>query len=386
MSTFYSVSRVNFVANFGPSPAPFTIKVNEEFIAFTKQKVALTRFPEDVDQPDFTDGPPVHNGTTVRDYWVNEYDWDLVQTQLNAKLIQYTTTVLPPPGSSYVEPVPLHFVHHISSRHDAIPLLFIHGWPGSFIEVEKIIDSLTSPSSSTDPAFHVVAPSVPGFGFSPAPVKPGFGYMAAAHTFDALMKQLGYSKYVIQGGDQGAFILRYQAHLHPESVVAVHSNFWIVPPNSNDLQRYQNNETTEDETVSIEAYEGFTTTFWGYGQIQQTRPLRLGFGMTDSPIGFAMWIYDGMWGIVNNPGFWTPEDIITWTMMMWIQGPYGASRIYKEAAKEGGLTLEGVGTYPFVNQPVAISEFAHDLGYRTLLLEDIRGFFGNRELSNTAVF
>ena len=224
-------------------------------------------------------------------------------------------------------------MHHVSPRLDAIPLLFLHGWPGSFLEVQNIIKLLTHPSKDTDPAFHVVAPSIPGFGFSPAPTKPGFSYVEAAHAFDALMKQLNYLKYVIQGGDLGGLILRHQASLYPESVISCHSNFWVVPPNAEDLERYRNNESTEDEKATIQIIQGFTTTRWAYGQVQQTTPLRLAHGLTDSPIGLAMWIYHAMHPSAPYPGFWNLEDIITWTMMYWIQGPLGGFRFYKEAAK-----------------------------------------------------
>ncbi|TVY42918.1 putative epoxide hydrolase [Lachnellula occidentalis] len=407
---------LNFEASFGKAPAPFKIKVEPDFIALTKQKVSLTRMVEDVEQPDYSDGPPIHFASSVRNYWAREYDWESVQDRLNSALSQYTTTVELPASSSYKKYVPLHFVHHTSSRSDAIPLLFIHGWPGSFLEVQNIIEELTNPSQADAQAFHVVAPSVPGFAFSPAPTSPGFGYIESAHAFDALMKQLNYSKYVIQGGDLGGLILRHQAYLYPDSVISCLSNFWVVAPNQSDLERYRDNKTTADETATIQNYEGFTKNSWSYGQIQQQRPLRLGFGLTDSPVGLAMWIYDAMWPGVSDPSFWSTEDIITWTMMHWIQGPYGATRIYREAAKSGSLTLNGVGDFPYVKQPVAISEFVRDIWYQTpldwaqrlgnvkyrtvhntgghypstetpsLLIDDIRKFFGNTEMSGTGVF
>lgn len=180
------------------------------------------------------------------------------------------------------------------------------------------------------PAFHVVAPSIPGFAFSPAPTKPGFGYIEAAHAFDALMQQLGYSKYVIQAGDAGGIIMRYQAHLYPDSVVSGVNNFWVVSPNESDLQLYHAGQASADETAIIDRMRYFMTSLWGYGQIQQTRPLRLAHGLTDSPIGLAMWIYDALWPSAWDVAVFTPKEIITWTMMHWIQGPYGAMSIYKQ--------------------------------------------------------
>lgn len=221
-------------------------------------------------------------------------------------------------------------MHHLSNRSDAIPLLFLHGWPGSFIEVGPLLPYLLSPPNNSLPAFHVIAPSVPGFGFSPAPTKPGFGYIEAAHTFDALMQQLGYHQYVMQAGDLGGIVMRYQARLYPESVVSGLNNFWVVSPDETDISRYHANDASEDEVAIIERLEWFITHKWGYGQIQQTQPLRLAYGLTDSPIGLAMWIYHGLWPAVWDRARFTLDEIITWTMMHWIQGPYGAMSIYKQ--------------------------------------------------------
>lgn len=235
-------------------------------------------------------------------------------------------------SSHYKEPTPLHFVHHKSPREDAIPLLFIHGWPGSFLEVGPIIERLVNPPSESTPAFHVVAPSIPGFGFSPAPTHAGFGYIESAHAFDQLMKQLGYHKYVIQGGDAGGIIMRYQAHYHPESVVSGLNNFWVMSPSEEDRTRLVQGQGSEDEVAVTNLLDYFLTELWGYGQIHQTRPLRVAHALTDSPVGLAMWLYDGIWPAVEDVALLTPKEIITWTMMHWIQGPYGPMRIYKEGA------------------------------------------------------
>ncbi|KAK3169746.1 hypothetical protein OEA41_009130 [Lepraria neglecta] len=138
---------------------------------------------------------------------------------------QFTTTVATGPNSNFTDPLPLHFVHHLSKRVDAIPLLFIHGWPGSFMEVGNIINGLVNPPNKSSPAFHVVAPSIRGFAFSPAPKKPGFGPREAGHTLNSLMQQLNYTRYVIQGGDFGGCILRYMAGDYPSSAVSVLDNF-----------------------------------------------------------------------------------------------------------------------------------------------------------------
>ena len=249
----------------------------------------------------------------------------------SCRFTQFTTTVTAQPGSNYSEPLPLHFVHHRSNRSDAIPLLFIHGWPGSFLEVENIIDGLVNPPNASLPAFHVVAPSIPGFGFSPAPTVPGFGSKAAAEAFNDLMvNQLNYTHFVVQGGDYGGIILRFLAGNHPESVVSALANFWFAPPNSTDMQRYYAKETTYDETYIIQelqTYQNFTS---AYQFVQKNQPLQLAYGMTDSPVGFTMWIYDLMHTAAGPYYYWTPSELITWAMMYWIQGPEAGFRFYKE--------------------------------------------------------
>lgn len=331
----------NFKATFGASPQPFKISVNPDFIRQTNLKASLTRYTHDLNQPDFTDGPPRHNITTIRDYWTNEYSWYAIQDGINKKFNQFTTTVYA--DGNYTYPIPLHFVHHKSPRTDAIPLLFIHGWPGSFLEVGKIINDLTNPPNGSVPAFHVVAPSLPGYGFSPAPQDPGLELREAGEAFNNLMtKQLGYSQYVIQGGDFGGFTLRYMAGQFPSSVVSSLSNFFIVPPNSTDLERYANGTTDEEENYQIVNLDVFNKYYAGYRDIQQTRPGQLAIAMTDSPVGFAAWIYDFMFNHVDGYA-WTPEEIITWTMMYYIQGPYSGMRMYKELAKVSALTIKNRG-------------------------------------------
>ncbi|MCJ1435051.1 hypothetical protein MMC27_004421 [Xylographa pallens] len=407
----------NFKATFGSSPAPFKIDVDPDFIKETVLKASLTRYAVDLDEPDLLAGPPRHNVTTVRDYWVNQYDWFDVQDQLNQRYKHFTTTVTLEPNPNYTEPVPLHFVHHRSNRTDAIPLLFLHGWPGSFMEVDNILDGLLNPPDLSSPAFHVVAPSIPGFAFSPAPTKPGFALREAANAFHSLMQQLNYTKYVIQGGDYGGSILRLVAGDYPSSVVSVLSNFWLSPPNDTDTLRYQEGLTTADENTTIQNLNTFGTQFSGYRLEMETQPLQVAIAMTDSPLGNAMWNYNVMLHLVDRYE-WTPEQIITWSMMYYIQGPYGAMRIYKETLEEGiGFSGFGLGTgSPYVHQPVAISEFLADFWFGTpldwarrggnvvvrnvhnsgghfaalespdLLLSDIRAFWGNASLSNVGVF
>lgn len=147
------------------------------------------------------------------------------------------------------------------------------------------------------------------------------------------MQQLNYTRYVIQGGDLGAVILRFMAGDNPTAVVSVLSNFWLIPPNATDLERYAQGLTTKDENTMIANLNDYAANYSGYRLIQETRPLQLAIAMKDSPVGFAMWIYDLMHHVVDKY-VWTPQEVITWSMMYYIQGPYGAFRLYRESARE----------------------------------------------------
>lgn len=328
----------------------------------------------------------------------------------------FTTTVRPDATANYPYDVALHFVHHRSNRSDATPLLFIHGWPGSWMEVTKIIDSLTNPPNASLPAFHVVAPSIPGFGFSPAPQHDGLGPVAAGHVFQALMAQLGYDRFVIQAGDWGAAVLRVMASAYPEHVISALSNFWMRKPRASDRQALEDGSATADEAAYIRTYDNFNYNESGYRFIHQTAPLELAYALTDSPVGNAMWIDQLLQLAVTTPNFWSTEDIITWTMMYQIPGPYAGSRFYRLAQKDGFfeniLDWGSPASARNIKPPIAISEFPADIWYRLplswaqrdgnivkrfvhdrgghfaatevpeLLLGDIWAFFGNSSLSN----
>lgn len=406
-------------ASFDISPIPFTLHVDRTFVADLADRVRTARAPVAVDgiEPTGAEGPTLANFSSIQDHWVNKYDWCSVETSINRDLNQFTTTVRPL-VSNHSLLTPLHFVHHRSPRSDAMPLLFVHGWPGSFLEVRHIIDRLTDPPNASLPAFHVVAPSIPGFGFSPAPTHAGVGPTEVGHAFHALMSQLGYQKYVVNGGDLGSVILRFQAASYPDNVVSMLNNFWLIKPNAADLARRARNQTSPDENTYLQHRDLYINERSGYRLLQQTVPLTAAYPLTDSPLGFALYAYSVMRELLDPTSSfkWTPEEIITWAMMYLIQGPYGGLRFYLEVAKEGAFDGLEYGTYPYVHQPVAISEFPYDLGYglpldwaqregnvvrRTvhthgghlpayevpdLLAHDMWSFFGDPELSGTKVF
>ena len=354
-------SGVPFDTNFPSTPTAWNISINKKFIAITKLKVALTRYHVDIDLPPWTEGPPRSNITEFRDYWLNKYDWYAVEKQLNEKYKQFVTSVSLP-DSNYTDPVALHFVHHRSSHANAIPLLFMHGTPGSFMEVGALLQPLTDPPPG-QPAFHVVAPSMPGYGFSPAPKIPGMDPTHAAATMNELMKQLGYDKYVIQAGDWGGIVLRYIGGLHSENVVSALANFFIVAPNATDEARLAANQTTPDETTYMKGIKKYGENS-GYRLLMSETPLQVVIGMTDSPLGNLAFVWTTMKSLSDPNYIWTLEEIITWSMMYWIPGPYASMRHYREMAIHGvfaGTTLGNV--YPFVPVPVGVTEWPGDFWY-----------------------
>jgi pimeloyl-ACP methyl ester carboxylesterase len=319
---------LNFEAHFPNEPQPFAINVDQNFIDDTKAKAGKTRLAIDIDQPDFIDGVPSRVVSEWSRYWSEQYDWREVEESLNKDFHHFTTTVQA--GENYSDPIPLHFIHHRSERSDAIPLLFLHGWPGTFHEAAGIVDLLTNPPNTSVPAFHVVAPDLPGFGFSPAPARPGLGLREMGQGFDHLMRQLGYTKYVGQGGDFGSHALRLMSADFPDSLVSILSNLFNVAPNATDLERFANNQTSPEETALISLLTdpafSWTQAYWG---IEKSVPLQVAIGLTDSPVAWIAWQYMGM--RMLTPGYeWKTDELITWSMLNYIQGPYGGLRLYKE--------------------------------------------------------
>ena len=211
-------------------PKPFKIAVSDELLSFINQRVATARLPPGIDLPPkdaWSYGVPPATISQLKDYWVEKYDWRSVEARINSQLKMFTL-----PITEAGERMDIHFVHHVSDHEGAIPMLFQHGWPGNFLEVEKIIDSLVNPKEPGQQAFHVVAPSLPGFVFSDGPKGGGFWLKNIAAVDHKLMLALGYDKYVVQGGDWGSMIGRIMGIDYPDHAVAVHVNALASGPPS----------------------------------------------------------------------------------------------------------------------------------------------------------
>ncbi|GAO49176.1 alpha/beta-hydrolase [Saitoella complicata NRRL Y-17804] len=346
-----------------PFARPFTISIPDSFLDLTRQKLLLTRFPDELESSGWEYGIPLSMVQNLRDYWLEKYDWRKEEAKMN-ELENFKMRV---PVIEH-DTLDVHFVHRRSSRVDAIPLLFVHGWPGNFTEVTKILPLLTEPQDPSLPAFHVVAPSLPGYAFSEAPKKSGFGVAKMAECLKNLMVALGYDEFVCQGGDWGSWITRMLAHLYPQNCLALHLNFLYAspPPPSSPLSWLASKLPyifySSNERYGLARTAKMIEKGTGYQKIQSTRPQTLGYALTDSPVGLLAWIGEklGNWvhGNVEQGGPWGPDDYITWTMLHWIPGPTPATRIYKEFTAERTLLTE---TPNFVRQPTGVSNFAKEI-------------------------
>ncbi|GAB1526052.1 hypothetical protein RhiTH_009218 [Rhizoctonia solani] len=310
---------------------PFTISIPDSELDQLHQKLELTRLPDELDLPpgqEWDWGIPLAVLKPVLEYWRIKYDWRAVEERINQSLPQFTTYV----ESKRHGEQEVHFVHKRSKNPGAIPLIFVHGWPGNFLEVSKIIEELVNPKDPKLPSFHVVTPSLPGYVFSQRANTPGMNIVGTAYVLDKLMQKLGYKHYVAQGGDWGAFVCQAFAIYHQDTCLAIHTNLSVSFPTplknpiltlKTILGLYPKDE--RDGLKKSQQSEAET----GYQKIQGTRPQTLAVGLTDSPVGLLAWIGEKLYAWTDNYP-WTPEEWITWTMLYWVNGPAAGLRYYKE--------------------------------------------------------
>ncbi len=251
---------------------PFTINVDDALLDDLRDRLARTRFPDQIEGTGWDYGIPVDYLRELVDYWLQTYDWRAEEARLN-QLDQFRTTI---DGQS------IHFVHSRSADPDAFPLLLIHGWPGSIVEFQDAIPLLTSPEAhGAQPAdsFHVIAPSLPGYGFSEPTRTAGWDIRRIAHAFTELMGKLGYPRYGAQGGDWGAQVSTRIAAYDPEHCVGLHLNMPVgsPPPEPGPL--------SDEEQTDLADMAEFQKLESGYANEQGTKPQTLGVGLNDSPAG-----------------------------------------------------------------------------------------------------
>jgi pimeloyl-ACP methyl ester carboxylesterase len=270
---------------------PFKVDVPQAALDDLKERLANTRWPDKEPVTDWSQGVPLTKAQSLVEYWRTRYDWRPVERALN-DLPQFRTQL---------DGLGFHFIHVRSKHKNALPMILTHGWPGSIFEFLQVIAPLTDPTAhggKTDDAFHVVIPSLPGFAFSDKPTEPGWRLPRIANAWAALMARLGYTHYVAQGGDWGAGVTSWMAKQQPSGLAAIHLNLPILfPPPPRPPGGY-----TAEELRALGQLGKYASDGMAYAAIQGTRPQTLGYGLADSPVGQAMWIYEKFQGWSDNKG------------------------------------------------------------------------------------
>lgn len=303
---------------------PFTLAISEDQLDDLRRRLDSVRWPDEEQVDDWSQGAPLAKVKALADHWRNAYDWRRCETMLN-DFGQFTTTI---------DGVDIHFLHVRSKNPDALPLLLSHGWPGSVIEFAKCVRPLSDPEAhGGDPAdaFHLVIPSLPGYGFSGKPRETGWNIQKIARTWHKLMTRLGYDRYVAQGGDWGAGITTALGAQRPEGLAGVHVNLPMVLPR--DIPA----ELSTEEKAMLDALAHYNAWESGYSIQQATRPQTLGYGLADSPVAQAAWIiekfhawtdHDG-----NLPATVTRDDMLDNVMLYWLTNSGTSSaRLYWESS------------------------------------------------------
>lgn len=325
---------------------PFRIAIPDADIDDLKRRLRATRFPNAAPVDDWSQGIPLAYVKEVCEYWSEKYDWRAREEALN-QFAQFKMKV----GG-----LDIHFIHERSPHENARPLVITHGWPGSIVEFQKVIGPLTNPTEyggNAEDAFHVVCPSLPGYGFSEKPSETGWGVEKIADTWGELMLALGYSRYLAQGGDWGAMVTTWIGIQDPDHCAAIHLNMPLVPPDPDTMS-----DLTEQEQAALAGIKHYMDKDSGYSKQQSTRPQTLGYALADSPAGQAAWILEKFWSWTDCDGH--PENVLTRDemldniMLYWLPGT---------AASSGRLYWESFGSPPFdpVKVPVGCSIFPKEI-------------------------
>ncbi|KAL8834903.1 MAG: hypothetical protein Q9170_003545 [Blastenia crenularia] len=334
------------MAHFKNAKAELVLQIDipEPELDLLRRKLELARLPTNLSSERWaeTNGVTVKKIEEVLQFWRESYDWRKEEAALNA-LPQYATSVTVD-GFNELE---MHFVHSLSTSIDPVPLLFIHGWPGSFAEVTKIMPLLNNAG------FHVVAPSLPGYGFSQCPDEPGFTNEHDAMALHQIMLQLGYTRYMVQGGDWGSDIARNLGRLYHDHVFAVHINhinlITMPKPHFDDEPEY-----TDFEKRSIAQQARFAEDEFAYYQVQSSKPRTFGIALHDSPVGMLAWMMDKLFTWSDNYP-WSPTELITWTLLHYFPGPTTALHMYRENDASERKEV------PYESTPTGVSAFAGEM-------------------------
>jgi len=330
---------------------PFQAEIPQDEVDELRRRLAATRWPEKetVDGP--AQGVPLAKLQPFVEYWATDYDWRKAEARLNA-FPQFITEI---------DGLDIHFIHVRSSHADALPLIITHGWPGSIFELLKVIEPLTEPESGED-AFHVVIPSLPGYGFSGRPDAPGWNPDRIARAWDELMKRLGYDEYVAQGGDWGAVITEAMGRQAPSGLKGIHVNLPAsVPP---DIEAASNGTAPVPEMTAEEkaAFDGLLASrksgFFGYFIALTARPQDVGYAVTDSPVGLAALFFwhpgFARWSFGDDPNDPKSKDeVLDDISLYWLTNT---------AASSGRLYWEHGGAFPTSATAIKVAEITVPVG------------------------
>ena len=308
---------------------PFQIDIPDADVDDLHQRLRQTRWPDPETVDDWSQGIPLGYVRELCGYWLERYDWRASEARLN-RFPQFRTEI---------DGVDIHFVHARSPEDGALPLVITHGWPGSIVEFHKVIEPLTDPvafGGHARDAFHVVCPSLPGYGFSGRPGRPGWDTARIAAAWDQLMARLGYPRYAAQGGDWGAQVTTALGMNHPEHLAGIHLNMPIAfpPPGATDL--------TEREQAALATISHYNTWESGYFKEQSTRPQTVGYGLADSPAALCAWIVEKFWAWTDCDGdpanVLTRDEMLDNVMLYWLPATGASSaRLYWENNGKGFL-------------------------------------------------
>ncbi|MHA4847238.1 epoxide hydrolase family protein [Flavitalea antarctica] len=338
----------------------YHIHVAEAELTDLRRRVLATRWPERETVQDHSQGAKLEKIQALIRHWGNGYDWRKAEAKLNA-LPQFVTKI---------DGLDIQFIHVRSKHPNALPLIMTHGWPGSIFELLKVIGPLTDPTAyggRAEDAFHLVLPSIPGYGFSEKPTKPDWGPLHIATAWDVLMKRLGYKRYVSQGGDWGAIISEIMAVHAPEGLLGIHINMPGTVPNEV-LRLLQNGDKvpvnfSEAEKEAYASLEFFYKKGFGYANMMNTRPQTLGYGLADSPVGLAAFFYDKFseWTFTggNPEKSLSHEEMLDNITLYWLTNTgTSSSRSYWDATQLGGGPFNA---FDIPKVPVAVTIFPGEI-------------------------
>ena len=332
---------------------PFTIDIPDEVLTDLKDRLARTRLPEQSPGTGWDQGANRAYMMELLAYWEDEFDWRAQERRLN-EFDQFKTVI---------DGLDVHFIHQRSAEPDAIPLLLTHGWPGSFIEFANLIGPLTDPAAyggDAADAFHVVIPSLPGYGFSGKPTETGYNPERMADVLAGLMERLGYDRYGAQGGDWGAIISRTLAGNYSDRLIGLHSNFMTAgPPRGGDPREGVSDEERERRAERSAAFSDGR----GYQSIQGSKPQTLGYGLNDSPAGLAAWIVEKFHAWSDNDGnvesAFTKDEMLTNITLYWVTETItSSSRLYYESGNTRPTRAVG-----YIEVPTGVAVFPKEISF-----------------------